>query len=537
MKHRLALLAALALVLLAGGLRVHRAQARRSLWGDEAQELGIIKSSPDLAALTNAVRRDGHPPLHYVIEWSVYRAYGEQFVLARWLQVFCGTLAVATVMWLAWSWFGWRCALLTGLIAATSPFLIFYSSELRSYALLSVLAPLYGLAFLRFMDRREYRGALLWGAAAAVLAYCHYFAFFVILASGFHALIRDHSRKGWLRVVIAGTAFCVVYLPWLPSLFWSLGNNSQPWGVPLWDPLSILRTLKNPVGSPAVGILLFSLVAGFFHLRPKGSDSRETLAFTALVVTGLGGTLIAWIFQWFRGGIATRYLIAHTMLLLPAACVYWSRMGSVGDAIVWRGLRTGRLYRIPARWHAVVGIALLLLAIPMTSSYRFRFLECPISGCATVAAQIENLEQPGDRIVVDPSWELLAFCHHYQGALPLCSPPYEEALPWLDHVDRLARSRDTPRIKRQVRGLLDHLREGGRVWVVVGSAYPTERRIVLDPDLAPDVSSPLGDAEFAIHLELLRALYRNGKLAYRWVSPSRKFRHPTSLLRFDPRDE
>ena len=106
-ENRLPLLVALLLVILAGALRIHRAQTRTSIWGDEAQELALLETSPDLPALIRSMQDEGHPPLHYLLEWPVYRAFGKQFVLARWLQVLCGTLSVAFVIALAGNPAGW----------------------------------------------------------------------------------------------------------------------------------------------------------------------------------------------------------------------------------------------------------------------------------------------------------------------------------------------------------------------------------------------------------------------------------------------
>ncbi|MHC4953377.1 MAG: glycosyltransferase family 39 protein [Planctomycetota bacterium] len=533
MNARLPLLAALFVVVLAAGLRVQQAQLRHSLWSDEAQEIGIIRSSPDLAAVVEKLNRDGHPPLNSVIEWICYRAFGEDFLLGRWLQVLWGTLAVTLVIVIAWRWFDWRCALLTGLIAAASPFLLHYSTELRSYALFSCIAPLYGLAYLRYLDRRDVRSALLWGAAAALFAYGHYFAFFIILAGGFHALALDRTRRGFLQVVAAGAAFLAVFAPWLPSFFGQLQHNAQPWGVPDKDPRAILRALNNPLGWPATWILLFSLVAGWFLVRRA---ARERLTFHALVVAGLGGALLAWIFQWFRGVYYARYLIAHTMLLLPAACLYWSRMGTIGDAIVWRGLRTGRLYRMPARWHAIAGIALLVALVPMTARHRERWIGKPISASATVAARIEALERAGDRIEVTPSWDLLALAYHYDGALRASSYPYDDAPAWFDHTDRPAELRDTAAIDRYAKKLAQHLDDGGRVWLVARGSFPTDRETVLDPRTKSKNPSPHNEAVLALHLKILRTLYAHGTVKYQWDCPPGMFRHSADLFRFDPKE-
>jgi len=527
--------AAIAILALALGLRLFHASSRQSIWGDEAQEIGIIGASATAGELLDIVRQDGHPPLHYLIEWSLYRTQGASAVLARTHLVAFGTLGVALVMLLAYRCFGPRCALLTGLLAATAPFFVVYSTELRNYALFSALGPLFGLAYVRLLYRRDPGSALLWGAAGALLSLCHYYGLFVVFTSGIFVLTQERSRTGLLRVLAGAVAFLIVFAPWTPAFVWQCTHDLQAWARPQQDPRIILKLVTYPMGTAVAILLLTSLALGFAHIRRPERPTQERTAFLGLVFAAVGATVVAWSIQLFRGSYAARYLIAYTMLLLPAACLYASRMGTLGDVPIWRGLRTGRIYRLSQRWHGELGVTLLIVAALGFGSEWRRWGARRTSAVANCVDMIEARERPGDLIVASPPWTMLPLAHHYSGTLPICSPPYGEPIPWMDHLRRVELSRDFEAVRRQTRVLVDHLRSGGRIWVVVRRKMPVDPEQLDTFPILPESPSILLRQENRIHHEIMTTLYRHGHVGFRWDSRWDDFRYNASLLRIDPR--
>lgn len=458
MKRPLLLLAC-AIVLLAGALRVRHAMQRQSLWSDEAYDFAMVTESDTIGELDAKVMRDGHPPLHYWIEWICYRVGGERALLERWPHVFLGTAAVGLVMLLAWRWFGARCALLTGLLAAHSPYLIYYSAELRSYALLAATAPIFGLAYLRFFDRRDRRSAILWGLSAALIAYAHYFGFFAIIAGGLWYVAHDRTRGGFRRAATAGITFTIAFAPWMPAFIWQLDRDLQPWATPNTDPVELIRTLKLTASGSGWLILFASLLAGGVMLY----RSRERRPFFALVVVALGAGALAWTMQLWRGAWELRYLIAYVLLLLPPACVYLSRMGTLGEVTFWR-------FRLSPRVHGAIGIVLIITLIGFQWRDRKGWLRKRITPLPELIEVLGTQGRPSDLIVVGGGWSAPAFLHEYHGPLAVVAPPHA-----VEGGRLVRRQFDSPEARaaafeEQVEAIGRHLRDGGRVWILTGGS-------------------------------------------------------------------
>lgn len=245
----------LGLLWAAFALRVYHLDAQ-SLWSDEGLSLYRARLTVD-ENLSNTIvvppgvpTQDTNPPLYFVLLSGLRAVAGESEYALRFLSVMAGTLLVA-VMWAAGRrWLspagGWWAALLT----AVSPFLVWYSQELRMYA----LAVLFGTASIywlrRALDSREprpRRAWLAWAVCAAAMVYTHFTTFFVL---AFEALLIG----GWVLRTRRRAALLV---------------------------LAALLIAAGPIGLYALGRAQGSLspVEGF---RPLSSIAEEVLG-TVLV--------------------------------------------------------------------------------------------------------------------------------------------------------------------------------------------------------------------------------------------------------------
>ena len=455
-----------AILLLALGLRIGHAQsdARRDLWGDEVQELGILEASGSLAELHRTLRREGHAPLEYLI----VRAIGTRDpATLRWLPIFWGVASVALLIAIGWRAFSPTCGLLAGFWMAASPFFIYYSTELRVYSLFALLGLAHAAALLFFVRAPSVRRGLLWGAAAALAAYAHYYAFHMILAGGLYALLRDRSRHNLLSVVAAGATFCVLFAPWIPTLVYQAGQDLQAWYRPSHDPRDILLPLRLTLGRFAGWLLGSMILLGFFQIRSRARPGERT-AFRALFWMGLGGTLSAFLVQLVTSPYLPRYLIVHTALLLLCASLHLARMLDGGrDEYRIRG----RTIRVGGRPRRLAG--LLLVALGLFSQWT-----APVSwlrratDAGDVARLLERQGRPGDAIWFTRAFAALAVHRTYRGGLPIWTPPYSGRLGYLDWIDlreRLEQGDDTARMLGELEA---HLEAGKRVWLVCEADYP-----------------------------------------------------------------
>src|SRR4051794_24532577 len=110
-----------------------RAWSSSDLWLDEALSVNIARLP--LGDMVDALRRDGHPPLYYLLlhAWSAAFGHGDEAV--RSLSGVC-SVATLPLLWLAARRYAGRDAALAALVLlATNPFAIRYATEARMYAL------------------------------------------------------------------------------------------------------------------------------------------------------------------------------------------------------------------------------------------------------------------------------------------------------------------------------------------------------------------------------------------------------------------
>lgn len=223
---------ALAVVALAVAAGVAlRAWTASDLWLDEALSANI--AALPVGDLLDALRRDGHPPLYYLLLHGWMAIVGEGDTAVRLLSGIFG-LAALPLAWIAGRRYagpwGGAAALV---VLATSPFAIRYSTEARMYSLVMLLV-LAGWLAVRQALRTPTVG---WLAAVAVcaglLALTHYWSFYLLAATALLLVVAwRRGRPQALRVLVGLACGAVLFLPWLPAFLSQAGSTGTPWGRP-----------------------------------------------------------------------------------------------------------------------------------------------------------------------------------------------------------------------------------------------------------------------------------------------------------------
>ncbi|MHC4937433.1 MAG: glycosyltransferase family 39 protein [Planctomycetota bacterium] len=528
MDPRIFWLCAILILLVAAAMRIRYAGTRDALWRDEVFEIRLATESETVGEVLRVVRKDGQSPLHYLIT----RAVGRERALKRWHVLIPGWLTVLLLMVLARRWFGPRCALLCGLFAATSPFLIHYSAELRGYALYGLLTLVYFGIYLEFRDRRTPGWAIAWGAASALLAYCHYFGLFLVLVSGLLSLLDRPYRRSLGDAVLAGAIFVICFLPWMPALFDSLAEGGQKWAQANPDLRRALTPAHALTGRGGGSLLWSGIVLGAWVFLLGRWPVAERRRFKTILVVVLGSAFVGWLVQLQGGrGFITRYFIGHNLLLLPAALLYWSRVGTLGEVVVWRGLNTGRLYRIGPRAHAAIGLVFVLASGALMLSDEERWTSRKFTAHEDARRFLVANMRPGDLLLASGAQEVAAFQFH-------CPDLDIEAVPYIREPRGIALPvRLTPEeIDRRVEAFEARVRaHRGRVWLYrpvdrIGYARPSDpkgavRTERLDPRLR-EIRS--------LNRRLYRSLDEHGERSVAWQKHAM---HAYRLELYTPRDD
>ncbi|HXF00524.1 MAG TPA: glycosyltransferase family 39 protein [Solirubrobacterales bacterium] len=154
------------------------------------------------------------PPLYYVLVWGWSKVFGTGEVGLRSLSALFGTLTVP-LAYAAAARFGSsrRVALYAAAFVALNPYLVWYSQEARSYALMVLFATGALLYFARSLERPSPASLALWALASALALSSHYFAAFLIVPQALWLLLRSESRH---RAMLATAAIAAVGLALVP---------------------------------------------------------------------------------------------------------------------------------------------------------------------------------------------------------------------------------------------------------------------------------------------------------------------------------
>ena len=358
-----ALLVAGVVLALVVGLAL-RFWTRSDLWLDEALTVNI--SRLPLHDLPSYLKRDGAPPLYYVLLHFWMGLFGTSDVAVRSL---AGVFGVVTIplAWLAGRRLGGRTAAWAAmLLVATSPFAIRYDTETRMYSLIALLTVLGFLALDRALRAPRAGNLIAVAAVTGLLLYSHYWSIYLLATTmvwlAFQAWRgRPDWRRGARAALAATVVGCLTFLPWVPTFLFQSKHTGTPWATP-----ASFAAMVNAVASFAGG--------------PTSQGRALALLFFAL--TGLG-----------LFGLATDRLhidldIRTRPLGRPLAVIV---LGTLAAAIIG-GLASNSAF--DARYASVVFIPLILMVSLGVTVFRDRHVRVAIIALGlvlSVAAAVPNV--------------------------------------------------------------------------------------------------------------------------------------------------
>lgn len=486
------LAAAVAILLIAAGVRLHQLDAQ-SLWNDEGNSLRLAERSvPDLI---DAAGRDIHPPGYYLVLKGWTAAAGTSAWALRMLSALEGVLTVAVVIRLGAALSGSRsgalAGLLGGLFVALSPFAVYYSQETRMYAQLGLLsAASMGLAVwwaaaitAGHARRRMWALALALAIVNAAGLYTQYsFAFTLAAQAAWLVLVLARTPQ-WRRAAAGYVALNMVTLalfaPWLPTA-WEQVTTWPRTGVELALDTQLRTVLtwitwgstREPAGwiALALAIGLAGLGVTWRGTNHPGDRRRWLPAIWAAIVIG----------ALFASGA---YRPANLKFLLPA---------QIAVALMWgRGLvalsRIGRRagLRLVLRGTAAAAAAMIIAGQVAALGNLYGDPAYARPDYRAMADRITASYRPGDAVILNAPNQAEVFTYYYDGPAPIYGLPRG-----LGGDDAAARA-----------AVRDVLARHDRVFVLFwGEEERDPRRAVratLDAEAFPVAAQWYGDVEFA----------------------------------------
>jgi 4-amino-4-deoxy-L-arabinose transferase-like glycosyltransferase len=342
------------------GLLLRLPSVNDSLFGDELSTYYTVVGH-SLRTTIHIVRTDQEltPPLYYALSWLATQL-GNPTEALRLVSLLAGVATIPLIYIVGVRTVGVRPAVVAAALAALSPFLIFYSTEARAYALVTLLGLLSTLALLQALDD----GRKAWWVAYAVFScaavYTHYTVVFLLAVQLLWALWTQPRAR--VALLAANGAAVIAFLPWLSDLRADQRSQCSK-GIELLHPFSV-STLRMDVGRWAIGhpfigigtvpgwpasvLVVAGLATGFVgavrrhrRYRPHPDDRLVLLAVLALALP-VGAAIVS--------AVGTSvYLPRNLITSLPAfalvvgalVCAGRGIVGVVAAALVLAGVAIG----------------------------------------------------------------------------------------------------------------------------------------------------------------------------------------------------
>ncbi len=341
-----------------------------TLFGDELSSYFIVTghSLGRINYLLQGHSVDLNPPLFFVLAWVAER-FGDGASALRMISLLAGTAAIPLTYLLGVRTVGRRAGLVASALVALSPFLIFYSSEARAYALSVALVLACTLALLQALDTGRVPWWVAYALCSCAAIYTHYITVFFLAVLFGWAFWTQPDARG--RLLAANAAAAIAYLPWLPTL---LRDTRSPGNkvISFLEPFSP-KLVRTFLGRALIGHPFIPLAS----LPGAGA--------IAAVIAGLTAGTVGLSLNTIRADRDRRLprLPARTLLILlfavaaPAAIAFYSAVGNS----VWEARNL--IVALPA-WALVVG-ALVTSAPGVT---RIAAVGLVILGFAIAAAKM-----------------------------------------------------------------------------------------------------------------------------------------------------
>lgn len=395
----------------------------RSMWLDEGASLLRISGSwvdmlRGIIPVNDYITIDTHPPLYYVALKAWTGVTGSNEFALKFLTAILGLLAVPLVYVLARRLYGQRVGLIAAAIVSFSGALIWYASEIRSYAILVAMVTLSSYVLVRFCDapRLEMRRLAAWALACLALVLTHYSSVVVIFGQAlllFTVFVRRRRELGPWRLILpalivtigVAVAAAVTLSPAVRAALgrmMSSGTERDFAFVPINEMArAIISGLvfgiawQDPTGGILFAVLGITTLIGLLWPRSRSESNREP-ALNWIATLGAILSLVLWFaLSLFKSNFQA---IRHLIVVVPFVAIGLARGINVVASAQWIRQRLGLAWQT-----ALVGALVAALLLAQTIGVARQFARGPAfdDDWRGLAKYVQQKWEPGDVVLLN----------------------------------------------------------------------------------------------------------------------------------------
>jgi mannosyltransferase len=418
-----------ALTALAFLLRLHRLSAQ-SLWIDEVLMIQRASLGEPFRWSDWLVNPQGPLPALILRWWT--SAFGTTEAALRFPSVIFGTATVPMIYALARR-LAPAAALPAAILAAVSPFLIWYSQETRHYALAIFAAAWSAWAVLRFEAEGAGRGRILHGFLSLLTGFMSNLTMLFAAGAQTLALLGRSRPRAFRWLVGAAIPAFILFLPW----FWMAATRNINFEhVTATGEIPVTERLRGEstfswFGLPYTAFVFF---AGYslgpslteLHEAPRPATVLPHLPVVLPLAAGVLLLVVAGYRELSRNGFQRNLvilwivlpLLSVVLLALRNAKVFNPRYLAIALPLILAvmGLGSARLSR-SSRWALAAAWLLVLVPTAVSLSNYYRGGKYGREDMRGVAAALEEAATKDDLIIAQGAPQVLAW--YYDGVAPV----------------------------------------------------------------------------------------------------------------------
>jgi mannosyltransferase len=378
------------LVLLAAAIRLPTL-AQQSFWLDEGYTERLLRMS--LSGMLHTIpKTESTPPAYYVLTWIWTHAFGLSEFGVRSLSALAGIATVPVAYAVARRLAGRRAAVITGLLLAVSPLMVWFSQEARAYALATLISTVTLLCTVAYLEEERDRWLIGWALAAALGLATHYFVVFVVAPEVGLLLWRVRPPRRDRRLAAAIAFVAVVAVALVPLALAQRGTGHADYIAQgslgrrvLQVPKQLLEGYASP-GQVITGVLASLVVAGG-ALWPLATQATPRRRAAVPLLVGLVCVLV----PMALAVCGVDFL--NTRNLLPALPPLY-----IAGAI---GLASDRIWPTGGVLAAILAVLMVAVVVLVDTNVRYQRADWRNAGHALGSAATNRV------IVVDPGSGLI----------------------------------------------------------------------------------------------------------------------------------
>lgn len=272
---------------------------QESIYGDEAYS--IFQGQKPLGELTDVFLHDQNPPLHIALLHFWMQLFGISDVSAKSFSVVLSVLCAFVLFIYSKKYLNKTAAIFVSILFLFSNVQLFYSHEIRTYALVQVLCMSSFYFYFKILKTPDKTSIVMLTLFNLLLLFSHYLTIFIHITQFICVwMFYKENKKGIKYYVVSQLIVMVLFLPWLKVLFANLPQNGSFW-----------------LSAPGFGELQW------FVFMLNGNEWLFAI-FSTIILSSLLMVFLNKRFHFFKQGFDVRiYVLFFTWYVLPIALDFW----------------------------------------------------------------------------------------------------------------------------------------------------------------------------------------------------------------------